>query len=420
MVLQISQYYNKIGILHVILVSIILHAFVISQPPEQVGDESIFLTIFRMLQTGVDHTPYQMPGLSFLLFPSIEIFGDYWFSWRATSVFFGILFLFVLYHTIKKITTEKNALFVTVLVSLDITIFVHSSLFLRDIPVMFFGTFAIYMYFTKKYYLTALLLGFAALIKESALFFLILIIAYHLIITRPWKNYSVKHTVFFVLILSGSFLIPLWIYDMIVNPNVYDERYNYYTTSDHPKLIGRVTNPLEHLKVYLFGGYLISDTLPIGNNHFLINTVLPISKSEPNLEIDTESHTQRIYKEMYKITKIIKTSWILSYSNYPIWIISFWVTVPYMVFNVAKNKHMKQSVYVSFGIVTMFAPYIFIAIFRPTFAYYFIYTIPFIILGIVLVLDSIQYGKIKLIAKSTLLVFAIILFVISFPLKLLM
>jgi len=271
--LQISQYYNKIGISHIILVSIILHAFVISQPPDQIGDESIFLTIFRMLQTGVDHTPYQMPGLSFLLFPSVELFGDYWFSWRATSVLFGALFLFVLYHTIKKITTEKNALFVTVLVSLDITIFVHSSLFLRDIPVMFFGTFAIYMYFTKKYYFTALLLGFAALIKESALFFLILIITYHLIITKPWKNSNLRHTVFFVLILSGSFLIPLWIYDVAVVPNIYDERYNYYTTSDHPKLVGHVTNPIEHLKVYLFGGYLISDSLPIGNNHFLVNTI---------------------------------------------------------------------------------------------------------------------------------------------------
>jgi len=169
--LQISEYFNKIRISHVILVSIILHAFVISQPPNQIGDESIFLTIFRMLQTGVDHSPYQMPGLSFLLFPSVEIFGDNWFSWRATSVVFGTLFLFVLYNTAKKITTERNALFVTILVSLDITIFVHSSLFLRDIPVMFFGTFAIYMYFTKRYYLTALLLGFTALIKETALFF---------------------------------------------------------------------------------------------------------------------------------------------------------------------------------------------------------------------------------------------------------
>jgi 4-amino-4-deoxy-L-arabinose transferase-like glycosyltransferase len=339
--LQLSQYYNKIGISHVILISIILHVLVISQPPNQIGDESIFLTIFRVLQTGVDHTPYKMPGLSFLLFPSVEIFGDYWFSWRATSVLFGALFLLVLYHTVKKITTEKNALFVTILVSLDITIFVHSSLFLRDIPVMFFGTFATYMYFTKRYHLTALLLGFTALIKESALFFLILIITYHLITTRPWKKHNVKQAVFFVLILSGSFLIPLWIYDVVVNPNIYDERYNYYTTSDQPKLIGHVTNPFEHLNVYLFGGYLISDTSPVGNNHFLINTILPISESEPVLKIDTESHTRRIYKEMYKVTEIIETGWIISYSNYPLWIISFWVTVPYIVFNIAKNQHLK-------------------------------------------------------------------------------
>lgn len=418
--MHIYDYCDKIRISHVILISIILHAFVISQPPDQIGDESIFLTIFRMLQTGVDHTPYQMPGLSFLLFPSVEIFGDYWFSWRVTSVIFGALFLFVLYQTTKKITTEKNALFVTILVSLDITIFVHSSLFLRDIPVMFFGTFAIYMYFAKKYYLTALLLGFTALIKESALFFLILIISHHIITTKPWKKHNIKPAVFFILILSCSFLIPLWMYDVIVKPNIYDVRYNYYTTSDHPKLIGQVTNPIEHLNAYLFGGYLVSDTLPVGNNHFLINTILPVSGPEPNLEIGTESHTRRIYKEMYQITEIIETGWILSYSNYPLWIISFWVTVPYVSFNIAKKQHMKQSAYVSLGIITMFTPYIFIAIFRPTFAYYFIYTIPFIMLGIVLAFDSIKYRKIKLIVKSVLLVSAVILFVISFPLKILM
>lgn len=417
--MQISEYYNKIRISHVILISIILHVFVISQPPDQIGDESIFLTIFRMLQTGIDHTPYQMPGLSFLLFPSVEIFGDYWFSWRVTSVVFGALFLFVLYNTTKKITTERNALFVTILVSLDITIFVHSSLFLRDIPVMFFGTFAIYMYFTKKYYITALLLGFTALIKESALFFLILIIAYHLIIIKPWKNCKIKSAIFFILILSGSFLLPLWIYDLIIQPNIYDVRYNYYTTKDKPEIVGHITNPIEHLKAYIFGGYLISDIPPTGNNHFLLDTILPIGESNPNLEIDTESHTMRIYKEMYQVTEIIETGWILSYSNYPLWIIAFWVTIPYMIFNVVKNRCTKQSAYVLLGIITMFTPYIFIAIFRTTFAYYFIYTIPFIVLGIVLAFDSIKQEKIRIITKSILFMSAIILFVVSFPLKIL-
>lgn len=417
--MQIFKYFDKIRISHVILVSIILHAFVMSQPPDQIGDENIFLTIFRMLQTGIDHSPYQMPGLSLLLYPAVEIFGDYWFSWRVTSVIFGTLFLFVLYHTFKKITTERNALFVTILVSIDITIFVHSSLFLRDVPVMFFGTFAIYMYLTKRYYFTALLLGFTSLIKETALFFLIFIIAYHLITTKPWKNHKIKPVAFFILILSCSFLLPLWIYDITIQPNVYDERYNYYTTSDKPKLIGHITNPIEHLKAYLFGGYLVSDIPPSGNNAFLVNTILPISEPDPTVEIDMDSRTIRIYKEMYEVTEIVETGWILSYSNYPLWIIAFWVTMPYTVFSIVKNRHVKQSTYVLLGIITMFTPYIFIAIFRPSFAYYFIYTIPFILLGIVLALDLITNKKIKIITKSILLLFAITLFVLSFPLKIL-
>jgi len=213
--------------------------------------------------------------------------------------------------------------------------------------------------------------------------------------------------------------LPLWIYDVTIQPNIYDVRYNYYATDYKPKIIGHITNPIQHLNVYLFGGYLVSDIPPSGNNQFLINTILPIEEAESNIEVDTDSRTMRVYKETYKVTEIIETGWILSYSNYPLWIIAFWITIPCMMFNIVKNRCVKQSAYVLLGIITMFTPYIFIAMFRPTLAYYFIYTIPFIILGIVLAFDSIKREKIKMVTKSILLLFAIVLFVISFPLKIL-
>ena len=91
--------------------------------------------------------------------------------------------------------------------------------------------------------------------------------------------------------------------------------------------------------------------------------------------------------------------------------------MPYIIFNIAKHRNINQSAYVLLGIITMFTPYILIDMFRPTFAYYFIYTIPFILFGIVLAFDSIKHEKIKITIKSIFLVSAIVLFMISFPLK---
>lgn len=419
--MKLTNFLDQIKISHVMFISIILHVIVISQPPEQIGDESVFLTIFRMLQQGIDNTPYQLPGLSFLLFPAVELFGDYWFSWRITSLTFGMLFLFVFYHTIKKITTERNAILAVVIVSIDITIFVHSSLFLRDVPMLFFGTFAIYLFLNKKYYACAVVLGAAALIKETAIFFLLFLIAYQIITTKPWKNIrniNYKQALIFGLILSGCFLIPLWIYDIIVEPKVYDQKYSYYVRGEtNIKQIGVVTNPIEHIQQYLFNGYLSSGG-SFYKNWFLINTILPTEEPDNNIEVDTESRTLRIYKEMYKDTTIIETSWVLGYSVYPFWIVAFWVTVSFMIFSIIRKRDLKQTAFVSLGVVSMFVPYIFVAMNRSIHPYYFIYTIPFITIGVILALDAIKHDRIRIISKISLLIFASILFAVSYPLKL--
>jgi len=137
--MQIIQYLNRVSITHIILMSLVLHAFVIAQPQQfQMWDESIFLELVRNFLNGEDHTPYQLPGLYFFTGAAIAIFGDNWFSWRTPSVIFGLLSLLVFYKILCTFTSEKNALFATTILSFDTIFFVHSSLFLRDIPLMFF------------------------------------------------------------------------------------------------------------------------------------------------------------------------------------------------------------------------------------------------------------------------------------------
>ena len=150
---MIQEYVNKITITHIILTSLVLHAFVIAQPQFlQIWDESIFLEILRDFLKGEDHVPYQMPGINFFQGPATVIFGDNWFSWRVPSVIFGMLSLLVFYNVFREYTTEKNALLATAILSFDTIFFVHSSLFLRDVPLMFFGILSFYFYIKKKKY----------------------------------------------------------------------------------------------------------------------------------------------------------------------------------------------------------------------------------------------------------------------------
>ncbi len=305
---MLQEYVHKVTITHIILISIIFHIFVISQPQFlQIWDESIFIEIMRDFLKGEDHVPYQLPGINFFQGTATIVFGDNWFSWRIPSVIFGAMSLFVFYKIFREYTSEKNALLATAILSFDTIFFVHSSLFLRDIPLMFFGILSFYFYIKKRYYLAALPLDFAFLIKETAIFFFFLIMINHIILNRNWnqKINGLKKTLIFLGIVPASFLIPLWVYDVVYQPIIYDPMIVTEKLPDgregaisYPKVkvmesrgyskqipVGVATNPIEHLGIFLSNGYLSSDAYKVKNwgtniTNFPHNWVLPIPLPE--------------------------------------------------------------------------------------------------------------------------------------------
>ena len=88
---SIKQFYDKITIVHIILVSFAIHLFVIGSLPVKSGDEVFFTDIAKWFMMGIDHTPYQLPGLSLIISPFIYVFGDTWFSWRFPIIIFGMM-----------------------------------------------------------------------------------------------------------------------------------------------------------------------------------------------------------------------------------------------------------------------------------------------------------------------------------------
>ncbi|MCV0431464.1 glycosyltransferase family 39 protein [Nitrosopumilus sp.] len=395
---------------------------------------------------GEDHVPYQLPGINFFQGTTTTIFGDNWFSWRVPSVIFGMLSLLVFYKIFCEYTSERNALLAATILSFDTIFFVHSSLFLRDVPLMFFGILSFYFYIKKKYYFAAISLGFAFLIKETAIFFFFLIMINHLVINRKWdlKLHDIKKVLIFLSITSISFLIPLWGYDIIYQPIIYEPMIVTQELPDgregaisYPKIkvmesrgyikqipVDVVTNPIEHLGVFLSKGYLSSEAYKTKNwdtvsTNFPHNWVLPIPlpQNANGLGVINEKTFDDTYNGILHIGKILRVEW-RGDPNQALWIVGFWSTVGLITHGIIKKQEKTTLLLIS-GIISMYVPYLLLQFTgRVMFPYYFILTIPFISLGIVLTMDKIKHNKLRIITKIIFLIIVIGWFVVFFPLKL--
>ena len=462
---MLKLHFEKVTITHIILISLVLHAFVIPFPEDWlVFDESIFSWASRTLLEGEDRTPYQMPGLHVIGAASITLLGDDWFSLRVPVVIFGMLTLLVFYNICIHFTTKQNALLATTILSFDTIFFFHSQLFLRDVPMIFFGMMAFYLYLNKKYYLAAICLGTGALIKETILFFLIMM-AIHRISYRVYtikeklcfdnlfsvilpSKKTISTTTMFIGIIAASFLIPLWIYDSVVTPNVYEPMIPVRQNADgtenaipYPLILvyeqrgyslqnqtGVITNPIEHLNVYftkgLLSGSYDANKRIVTQNYYPQNWVLP-------LPTDTESGRGGMgmgWKNADPFDEV-KNGWPhkgesmgverLGYPNLALWPVAFWGSIAFVVVSIIKREDRKTALFVAAGILSMYVPYLFIHVFngRVMLPYYFILTVPIISLGVVLAADLIKQNKIRFGVKTGILALTVAWFVLYFPVK---
>jgi 4-amino-4-deoxy-L-arabinose transferase-like glycosyltransferase len=441
-----SEQLNKVGISHIILMSLVLHVFVIAQPQNfQLWDESIFLELTRNFIKMEDHTPYQLPGSYLFAGTAITIFGDNWFSWRAPSVIFGMLTLLVFYKISCRFTTEKNALFATLILSFDTIFFIHSTLFVRDVIMMFFGMLSLYLYFSKKYYLAAVVLGFSFFIKETAVFFLIFIMMFYLVKNKPWKNKFVKKKpILFLAVVSGTFLAILWMYDVSFNPVIYDPMIPTQKSVDgrdipiaYPELrlresrgyvhqteVGVVTNPIQHLDIFLNSGYVSSDAYKIKNwnvvhTNYPWSWILPLTPPEKGNSLGWVNGKNLNFTEdrTRQIGKVFAIKWNGD-PNVPLWVIGFWGSIAFVLYGIKKQN--QSTLFVGAGMISMYVPYLLLSITgRVMFPYYFIYTIPFVSLGIVLLIDVIKQKKLRILSNLILLGIVVWWFVLHYPLQIL-
>jgi len=445
---------QKISIIHIIFASFSIHMFVISHPNFEVLDEIFFTNFMRWFMLGIDHSPYQLPGLSFIVSPFVYVFGDNWVSWRFPIIILGMVFLYFYYKVVEHVSTKKIALMTSIIMAFSPVIFVSSSLMLRDMPVMAIGFFSIYLYFKQKYYVASLLIGLSALIKETAIFFVIFIVLHYIIKNKEKILMSIvkslddrdfkiiKTPLISIVIISSAFLIPLAIYDNTVTVLEYSTRHpEYFMTNEngesgvyrfdvtksnteiYQKSIedfnyqAKIKNPIHHLQIMFTKGYYDQND---STSHKFLPAFLPIDGGETLHHMRYGYDKVYIDDEEYEIhQKEYPTIWVQSMINYSWWHIGFWscvILIGYAIFQRIKNDTpiSKNTIFIFCGF-TFFVPYLIINVIRDTFAYYMIYFLPIMAFGLINIIYKIPNKNLRIIVFGIFLLAIIGNFLYVFP-----
>ncbi|MFQ5941816.1 MAG: glycosyltransferase family 39 protein [Nitrososphaerales archaeon] len=405
-----SKHIKKFDIGHLIIISLALHLAVIGLPSFQtVHDEKVYVSAAYNILIGVDSNP-EHPFLGKLWGSiGIAVFGDNFLGWRIPIVAFGILTLYVFYKLSSLFLDERKALLATAFLSFDTIFFVHSSLLLLEIPALFFGLLAFYLYLKDRYILSAASFGLAILSKEWSLLFVIALLIYHTMIHRPIslkgininKRSTVK-AVKFVGVVSAVVVIPLWAFAstfVIFLPLTYggyeeasamniipvDRDGNPLPTNATSASFGRLMNPLDQVgyiaryQSNLTQRVLLDDDYKLEfSKNYPWGWILPLDVNPVTYFEKEVTFTNELDEEVTKIP----LSWKVI-GNYPIWL-SIWLIAPYALFNVIKKRGNKLDYLIIAWIIATFFSWFFVAglLGRIVYAFYFINVIPILALGI--------------------------------------
>ena len=396
---------SKIDVKLILMVSLGLHLFAISFPRDaKVFDEAYYvpaaLDLLKLTPSNLEH-PFL--GKAWIAL-GIVFFGDNWFGWRISSVVFGVLSLYVFYRLSLHLIPPILATYGTLLLALENMFFIHSSLALLEVPSIFFGLFALFLYFSRRYYWVALSLGLSVLSKETGILFFLTLSTYHIIRHRPSfvSLGGLKKPLIFLIIMLGTVLLPMTAYDLAYQPQASfvqvvvteyrdpgDTLVSRATTTETRLSMAPITNALEHIRYIV--GYASSltigrqDNLNAGN--YAWSWILPAPYTYPPSVYYAISVNKTIIeqKDGAPTVRSILTqpiAWI-AVGNMPIWW-SIWITVPVAACMLARRRSTQTEPFLLSWIGATYLPMLFLS-FGPqriVYPFYFLNTIPALTLGI--------------------------------------
>ncbi|MEM4725611.1 MAG: glycosyltransferase family 39 protein, partial [Nitrososphaerales archaeon] len=216
---QILKAIKSISIRELILLWLAIHLLLITQPNAAVFDEAYYTKAARDLIQGVaSNIEHPFLGKAWGAI-GILIFGDNAFGWRIVIVVFGALLLYTFYQLACRYVSERMALLATAYLGFDHMFFVHSSLFLLEIPALFFAVVSFSYYLKRRIVLSAVFMGISILSKETSLFLLFTMILIHLANMKMPSKQDVLKALKFTLVLLATVAVPMQIYISAYRPS---------------------------------------------------------------------------------------------------------------------------------------------------------------------------------------------------------
>ena len=219
-------------------------------------DESYYVpaseTMLRGTQCGpsVPNCNPEHPFLSkALIAAGIAVLGDNAPGWRILNVLLGTFSLPLVFALVLKLSKSRKASSLSAtLLALDVMFFSNSSAALLDVPMVFFALLGFVLYFYEvrfwrldRFTLSGIMLGLAALSKETGIFLLATLATYHLVAGEGSKKLRIVCAVEIVVVTAGVFILGLQAYDTLFAraafPTFLDQI--HYMLSYGSSLIGR-------------------------------------------------------------------------------------------------------------------------------------------------------------------------------------
>jgi predicted membrane-bound dolichyl-phosphate-mannose-protein mannosyltransferase len=161
--------WQNLALFILIFLSLALHIATINNPTDTVFDEYYYTAdsynITQNMGTErVEHTPV---GKLFIA-AGIMAFGNNPIGWRLPSIIVGTLMLVLFYDICRRLNMKhKYAFLATMLLAFETTFFLHSSIAMLDIFMVFFSFVAFWLYLKGWYELCAVAIALSGLAKIS-------------------------------------------------------------------------------------------------------------------------------------------------------------------------------------------------------------------------------------------------------------
>ena len=187
----LSKFGNKIDIWHIFFLNLAMRLLIMSTPNDggMIFDEVHYIKATRSILLGIAANAEHPPLVKLIVGAFIQIFGDYWFSWRAPIIILSMWVPYLLFRIVMDLTQDrKKALFAAAFSCFDIILFIHGNIYMLEFPALVFSLVSGMYLIEKKYGKSALAMGIACLCNEKAVFALLGLGLYQLWITPSYRT----------------------------------------------------------------------------------------------------------------------------------------------------------------------------------------------------------------------------------------